>query len=57
MAYGAREGMNLHIGLQQCTLSNGFWVCITRLDTLLRDSMGQVVYLFLKKTYTLMVSV
>ena len=50
MAYKAKEGLNLHIGLWQCAFSNSFLVCITRSDTLFRYSMCQVVYLFLEET-------
>ena len=50
MAYEAKEGMNFCIGLCQSSLSNGFEVCITRLDTLPKHLVCQVVYLFLKKT-------
>ena len=50
MAYEAKEGLNLHIGLQQHAFSNSFYVCFARPDTLFRYSMCQVVYLFLEKT-------
>ena len=50
MAYEAKEGSNLHVGLQEHTFSNSLYICIARPDTLFRYSMCQVVYLFLEKT-------
>ena len=51
MAYEAKEGSNFYTGLQWHAHSAiAFKFAVTRLDTLFRYSMCQVVYLFLKKT-------
>ena len=49
MAYEAKEGLNLHVGLRWCTFSDSLYVCIAGSDTLFRYSMGQVIYPFLEE--------
>ena len=50
MTNEAKEGSNLSVSLQWCTLSNGFQICIARLNTSFGHSMGQIVYLFFEET-------
>ena len=50
MAHEAKKSTYLHIGLWQCTLSNGLSIQVTGLGALLQYSVCQVVYLFLEET-------
>ena len=50
VAHEAKKGSNFCIGLGCCTFGNGFQIQIARLHIFLRDSVHQMVYLFLEET-------